>query len=49
MEEKDRTNGNPRIAREMREKLLKNPYRPKYHIVAPEGVCVPFDPNGAIY
>ncbi len=37
------------VSRSLRYKLLKNPYRAKYHIVAPEGVCTPFDPNGAIY
>ncbi|MBN2377547.1 MAG: GH32 C-terminal domain-containing protein [Sedimentisphaerales bacterium] len=37
------------IARELREKLLRDPYRPGYHFVIPEGVGMPFDPNGAIY
>ncbi|HEY3321911.1 MAG TPA: glycoside hydrolase family 32 protein [Planctomycetota bacterium] len=36
-------------ARQLREKLLRDPHRPTYHIVAPEGVCAPFDPNGALY
>ena len=35
--------------RQLREKLLTDPYRPIYHIVAPEGVCKPFDPNGALF
>ena len=36
-------------ARTMREKLLSDPHRPGYHFVVPEGIAVPFDPNGAIY
>lgn len=36
-------------SRILREKLLKDPYRPRYHIVTPEGVCSPFDPNGALF
>jgi len=36
-------------ARAMREMLVADPYRPRYHIVAPEGVCAPFDPNGALF
>lgn len=35
--------------RQLREKLLKDPYRPTYHLVTPEGLCGPFDPNGAIF
>jgi hypothetical protein len=35
--------------RQFREKLLKDPYRPVYHFVTPEGFCMPFDPNGAIF
>lgn len=35
--------------RRMRELLLSDPHRPRYHFVAPEGHCMPFDPNGAIY
>ena len=30
-------------------KLLSDPYRPGYHFVTPEGRCMPFDPNGAIF
>lgn len=37
------------IARELREHLLADPHRPGYHFVTPEGSCVPFDPNGAIF
>ncbi len=37
------------MARALREKLLSDPYRPGYHFVVPEGRCMPFDPNGAIY
>lgn len=36
-------------ARALREKLLSDPYRPGYHFVTPEGTCMPFDPNGAIF
>ncbi|MCC7374681.1 MAG: GH32 C-terminal domain-containing protein [Verrucomicrobiales bacterium] len=36
-------------ARALREKLLGDPFRPGYHFVTPEGVCMPFDPNGALY
>jgi sucrose-6-phosphate hydrolase SacC (GH32 family) len=32
-----------------REKLLNDPFRPAYHFVTPEGRCMPFDPNGAIF
>ncbi len=35
--------------RAFREKLLRDPFRPGYHFVTPEGRCMPFDPNGAIY
>lgn len=35
--------------RALRERLLADPHRPLWHFVAPEGVCMPFDPNGAIY
>jgi len=35
--------------RTLREAFLKDPYRPGYHFVAPEGLCGPFDPNGAIF
>lgn len=35
--------------RELREKLLSDPLRPTYHFVTPEGQCMPFDPNGAIF
>jgi len=36
-------------ARALREKLLTDPYRPGYHFVVPEGRCMPFDPNGAVF
>ncbi|HLK14328.1 MAG TPA: GH32 C-terminal domain-containing protein [Fimbriimonadaceae bacterium] len=35
--------------RNFRERLLKDPYRPGYHFAIPEGVAMPFDPDGAIY
>lgn len=37
------------ISRSVRERLLTDPYRPGYHLVTPEGQCMPFDPNGAIH
>lgn len=36
-------------ARAVRERALGDPARPGYHFVMPEGVAMPFDPNGAIY
>ena len=36
-------------ARELRERILSDPARPGYHFVMPEGVAMPFDPNGAIF
>jgi beta-fructofuranosidase len=36
-------------ARQMRHKLLQDPYRPAYHFVAPEGHAMPFDPNGNVF
>ena len=36
-------------ARALREKLLSDPARPGYHFVTPEGSCMPFDPNGAVF
>ena len=44
----DLSNANS-AARALREKLLSDPYRPGYHFVTPEGRCMPFDPNGAVY
>lgn len=38
-----------RVVRQHRANLLADPQRPAYHFVAPEGRCMPFDPNGAIY
>ena len=35
-------------ARALREKYLRDPHRPGYHFVAPEGVNGVFDPNGAV-
>ncbi|MBN2307717.1 MAG: GH32 C-terminal domain-containing protein [Candidatus Hydrogenedentes bacterium] len=29
--------------------LLADPNRPAYHFVTPEGYCMPFDPNGALF
>ena len=36
-------------ARAVRERILNDPHRPGYHVVSPEGVAMPFDPNGAVY
>ena len=36
-------------ARGLRERLLADRSRAGYHFVMPEGVAMPFDPNGAIY
>jgi beta-fructofuranosidase len=33
----------------LREQLLSDPARPGYHFVMPEGIAIPFDPNGAIF
>ena len=35
--------------RELRAKFQSDPYRPGYHFVTPEGLCGPFDPNGALF
>jgi len=35
--------------RKLREILVRDPYRPVYHFVIPEGFGMPFDPNGAIF
>lgn len=36
-------------SRELRDKFLEDPHRPTYHFVVPEGLAMPFDPNGCIY
>ncbi|MHC4156807.1 MAG: hypothetical protein ACYST6_18085, partial [Planctomycetota bacterium] len=36
-------------SRALREKLLRDRYRPGYHFVAMEGRASPFDVNGAIF
>jgi len=36
-------------ARLLREKYLRDPHRPGYHFVVPEGVHGPVDPNGALF
>ncbi|MCH2569615.1 MAG: hypothetical protein MKZ98_13805, partial [Pseudomonadales bacterium] len=36
-------------ARSVRERILTDPHRPGYHVVSPEGVAMPFDPNGAVF
>ncbi len=46
-----RTEGKNLVAaqRQLRKKLLSDPHRPTYHFVTPEGRCMPFDGNGAIF
>ena len=36
-------------SRDFRLEMLADPYRPAYHFVTPEGLCRPFDPNGALF
>ncbi|MHB9024492.1 MAG: glycoside hydrolase family 32 protein [Armatimonadota bacterium] len=36
-------------ARLLREQYLRDPHRPGYHFVVPEGVHAPVDPNGALF
>jgi len=36
-------------ARNLRDRILRDPGRPGYHFVVPSGVASPFDPHGAIY
>ena len=43
------TDGQAENARALRERILTDPTRPGYHFANPEGVAMPFDPNGAIY
>jgi beta-fructofuranosidase len=38
-----------KAARELRERLLRDEYRPGYHFAIPEDVGLPGDPNGAFY
>ncbi len=38
-----------RAVRKLRAKFQQDWHRPRYHFVTPEGVCQPFDPNGAIF
>ena len=35
--------------RRLRGILLRDRHRPAFHITTPEGVCAPFDPNGALF
>jgi len=35
--------------RKLRAIFQEDRHRPRYHFVAPEGFCLPFDPNGAIF
>jgi len=45
----ERMSGMISAQRTLRSELVRDKHRPLYHIVAPEGVCRPFDPNGAIW
>jgi len=36
-------------ARSLRTLMQSDPHRPVFHFVSPEGHCMPFDPNGAIF
>ena len=45
----ERTKNLIRSARELREKYQADAHRPKYHFIAPESICHPFDPQGCIY
>lgn len=36
-------------ARHLRLKMLQDPYRPAYHFATPEGLAMPFDPNGSVF
>ncbi|MCX5662676.1 MAG: glycoside hydrolase family 32 protein [Planctomycetota bacterium] len=36
-------------SRALRERMLRDPHRPRYHFAVPEGIAMPFDPNGAIF
>ncbi|MHC4253714.1 MAG: LamG domain-containing protein, partial [Planctomycetota bacterium] len=35
--------------RALREMYLRDPHRPGYHFIVPEGLCGPFDPNAALF
>lgn len=43
------TNEELHTARHVRLKLLSDPYRPTYHFATPEGLAMPFDPNGNVF
>ena len=47
--QKDGIDATALIVRAHREQLLNDRWRPGYHFVVPEGVAMPFDPNGAIF
>ena len=36
-------------ARALRDRYLRDPHRPGYHFIVPEGLCGPFDPNAALF
>jgi len=41
--------GQIQAARQVREAYARDPHQPAYHFVTPEGLCMPFDPNGALF
>ncbi|MBW7890761.1 MAG: hypothetical protein H3C48_07015, partial [Chitinophagaceae bacterium] len=36
-------------SRKLRQLIMRDPHRPIYHFANPEGIGMPFDPNGGIY
>lgn len=45
----DQINEQAQAARSLREKIAIDPHRPGFHFCNPEGIAMPFDPNGAIW
>jgi len=43
------TGGQTDNARALRDIYLRDPHRPGYHFIVPEGLCGPFDPNAALF
>ncbi|MHC4503866.1 MAG: GH32 C-terminal domain-containing protein, partial [Planctomycetota bacterium] len=43
------TGGRTDNARALRDMYLRDPHRPGYHFIVPEGLCGPFDPNAALF
>ena len=38
-----------RTVRQLRETYQRDRHRPIYHFTTPEDLCLPFDPNGALF